>query len=46
MCGRSVRRASVAFIVSDEALSMKMLSEVDGAYCLVVRPSSFLSIKT
>lgn len=33
-------------VVSDEALSMKMLSEVDGVYCLVVRPSSFLSIKT
>ena len=25
---------------------MKMLSEVDGVYCLVARPSSFLSIKT
>lgn len=33
-------------VVSYEALSMKMLSEVDGVYCLVVRPSSFLSIKT
>ena len=33
-------------VVSDEALSMKMLSEVDGVYCLVVRPLSFLSIKT
>lgn len=33
-------------VVSDEALSMKVLSEVDGVYCLVVQPSSFLSIKT
>ena len=49
MCVRSGARRSACVccdVVSYEALSMKMLSEVDGVYCLVVRPSSFHSIKT
>lgn len=49
MCVRSGARRSACVccdVVADKALSMKMLSEVDGVHCLVVRPSSFLSIKT